>query len=441
MSVKLPFLSQAPLPAPRGDLLGALAEEWDEADGYVFAEGPGDDILLFVRGGKVWCAGTFHDDRPSGVPLGQALSKLRGTTRAVMRETDLPLFLCMAVLVRKAPSATLPVGLIDSEQILQNIRNTGKDAVLVVQRGDAFSLAFCRGGEPVALYPAEGETFASDGSVADRIAEYLYSQPTGGDAQELTLLLYDEIKLPAASDARPMTDLASGYATQPPEELDDNPPLVVVRLAGRVVFRYPVTREETLVGRGDEADLALDNLSVSRRHLLLRKTDEGLVAEDLGSENGIVCGGERVERAELSADKPVEVGKYTLELAHADDELSEMTEPAVPISRAPGLAAEKTISVDRAGGRATLEHNGTKVQVKGLALSIGAGPRAGLKLRGLFIGDINTVIRRASEGFIAEQVGGLRRLHINGAATKRAVLADGDELSIASHTMRVRIEA
>lgn len=433
MKVCLPHLSESELPVEREALLEALAEQWDEADGYALVELADIDLLLFVRQGKIWCAGAVDGDRAYSVPLNLAMARFPGKA-ARFYETDLPLFLCLAVMFRKAPSAQIPAHLVDADQILASVRETGKDAVLVLQRGASRSVAFCRGGEPAALYAAPGEAFAAEGSIADRIVEYVYAGP---DQAEVSLLLYDEIRLPPAADAASLRELIEAGATLPPTTTAE-PPMLVVRLGGRVVFHYPVNRPEVLVGRSEKADLELDNLSVSREHVKIRTTADGLVAEDLGSENGIVVDGERKKRVVLRPGVKIEVGKYTLELGEGDD--SDLTAPAILRSRAPGVSAEKTISLDQVGGRARVELDGESHKVVGPIYSIGTGKRANLRVKGFLLGEVHSVIRRGDGGFIAEQRGGLRPLRVNGQSTRRQVLHDGDEIAIGNNRLTFHVE-
>ena len=59
--------------------------------------------------------------------------------------------------------------------------------------------------------------------------------------------------------------------------------------------RHPVV-DRVVVGRGTEADLRINDPGVSRRHAELRLEGDGVVVEDLGSTNGTLVDGERVER-------------------------------------------------------------------------------------------------------------------------------------------------
>jgi two-component system response regulator AtoC len=74
-----------------------------------------------------------------------------------------------------------------------------------------------------------------------------------------------------------------------------------------------------VVGRAREADVRIDEPSVSRRHLVLEVGDE-IVAQDLGSANGVVVGTERLKRGEKAVVAPgvvIEVGSALLVIQRA----------------------------------------------------------------------------------------------------------------------------
>jgi pSer/pThr/pTyr-binding forkhead associated (FHA) protein len=60
-----------------------------------------------------------------------------------------------------------------------------------------------------------------------------------------------------------------------------------------------ITKDLTLIGRGESCDLRLDHKSVSKIHCVLVRTDGLLVLRDLGSTNGTRVNGQRVRRAAL----------------------------------------------------------------------------------------------------------------------------------------------
>lgn len=93
---------------------------------------------------------------------------------------------------------------------------------------------------------------------------------------------------------------------------------------------FSITRDVTVVGRREDADLRIPLGDVSRKHCRLVKEDETLRLEDLGSSNGTYHNGQRVEReAILSAGDSVQVGPVVFVLQvdgyPADDQLQPIT--------------------------------------------------------------------------------------------------------------------
>src|SRR5699024_2902554 len=63
--------------------------------------------------------------------------------------------------------------------------------------------------------------------------------------------------------------------------------------------RYLLIGPVTVIGRGSEADIIVDDAGVSRRHLEIRITSDGVIGSDLGSTNGSFVEGHRVDAATL----------------------------------------------------------------------------------------------------------------------------------------------
>ena len=82
------------------------------------------------------------------------------------------------------------------------------------------------------------------------------------------------------------------------------------------LFRLP--EGWTRIGRSATADLQLDDPTVSRRHALVVRTDDGdLRALDDRSLNGLFVNGERVEWTALSDGDELEIGRYRLYVVEA----------------------------------------------------------------------------------------------------------------------------
>src|SRR5689334_6887645 len=90
-----------------------------------------------------------------------------------------------------------------------------------------------------------------------------------------------------------------------------------------------IGRSAFVVGRGSEADLQLDDESVSRRHALFRVGEDELASvDDLGSRNGTFVNDRRIAgRVQLEAGDVIALGACQLELIRA--------RPRDPFRRAP----------------------------------------------------------------------------------------------------------
>jgi len=73
--------------------------------------------------------------------------------------------------------------------------------------------------------------------------------------------------------------------------------------------RYLLTGPVTVIGRGSEADIIVDDPGVSRRHLEIRVTPAGVVASDLGSTNGLFVEGHQVPAATLLDGNTLTIGR------------------------------------------------------------------------------------------------------------------------------------
>ena len=72
--------------------------------------------------------------------------------------------------------------------------------------------------------------------------------------------------------------------------------------------QHPLDPPGLVVGRGTEADLRINDPGVSRRHLELEVSIDGVDAVDLGSTNGILVDGSKVTRARLRDGSTIKIG-------------------------------------------------------------------------------------------------------------------------------------
>ena len=84
--------------------------------------------------------------------------------------------------------------------------------------------------------------------------------------------------------------------------------------------RYLLTGPVTVIGRGSEADIIVDDPGISRRHLEIRVTPDGVVASDLGSTNGTFVEGHQVPAATLVDGNTITIGRTRIMFWTGTDE-------------------------------------------------------------------------------------------------------------------------
>ena len=88
--------------------------------------------------------------------------------------------------------------------------------------------------------------------------------------------------------------------------------LMVVRRGPNAGARFLLDADLTSVGRHPNADIFLDDVTVSRRHAEFLRNGTSFTVKDLGSLNGTYFDGERIETAPLIDGAEVQVGKFRL---------------------------------------------------------------------------------------------------------------------------------
>ena len=102
-------------------------------------------------------------------------------------------------------------------------------------------------------------------------------------------------------DASPLEDLGM-----------EGPALVVRSGGGRAGEHFVPSDDRTTIGRSPDCDIFLDDVTVSRQHAVLRRSDGGFVIEDQGSLNGTFVNRRRIESAKLADGDELQIGKYRL---------------------------------------------------------------------------------------------------------------------------------
>jgi hypothetical protein len=122
------------------------------------------------------------------------------------------------------------------------------------------------------------------------------------------------VKDPGVETTQTFTpDQADAGPAEAFEDLSIRGPALVVRSGGgRAGETFHPDAGETTIGRSPDCGIFLDDVTVSRKHAVMRKTNGTFTIEDQGSLNGTFVNRKRVESAELGDGDELQIGKYRL---------------------------------------------------------------------------------------------------------------------------------
>ena len=96
------------------------------------------------------------------------------------------------------------------------------------------------------------------------------------------------------------------------EGLPADAALLVVKRGPNAGARLLLDRDTTTAGRHPEADIFLDDVTVSRRHAEFRRNDGEFEVVDVGSLNGTYVNREPRNSQTLSTGDEIQIGKFRL---------------------------------------------------------------------------------------------------------------------------------
>lgn len=96
------------------------------------------------------------------------------------------------------------------------------------------------------------------------------------------------------------------------EALPSGSALLIVQRGPNEGSRFLLDQEVTSVGRHPNADIFLDDVTVSRRHAEFHRHGQAFQVKDLASLNGTYYDGVRIEAAMLEDGSEIQIGKFRL---------------------------------------------------------------------------------------------------------------------------------
>jgi pSer/pThr/pTyr-binding forkhead associated (FHA) protein len=90
---------------------------------------------------------------------------------------------------------------------------------------------------------------------------------------------------------------------------------ILIALSGpSVSSRFLLDSESVKIGRDLNNEICFDDITVSRSHALIEKSEAGYTIKDLGSLNGTYLNAVAIKNSSLVAGDEIQIGKYHLTL-------------------------------------------------------------------------------------------------------------------------------
>jgi pSer/pThr/pTyr-binding forkhead associated (FHA) protein len=112
-----------------------------------------------------------------------------------------------------------------------------------------------------------------------------------------------------------LAELGSDLSREEQQAIDALPSgnaLLIVKRGPNAGARFLLDQDVTTVGRHPNADIFLDDVTVSRRHAEFLRDGAVFTVRDLASLNGTYFDGERIDEVRVTDGAEVQIGKFRL---------------------------------------------------------------------------------------------------------------------------------
>jgi pSer/pThr/pTyr-binding forkhead associated (FHA) protein len=218
-------------------------------------------------------------------------------------------------------------------------------------------------------------------------------------------------------------------------------------LNNRIIRRFEIGEGQSLtIGRGQDADITVDNSAISRQHSSLELKGGTYYLTDLYSLNGTKVNGQKIDSSvPIVKTDLIEIGKFTLKPA---EDLTNEEQVASFSSSPEGM--DQTLFVDsrpkknRPSGQDTLRVVEGSATPSTLALTgmdsikVGKDASCDMVISGLLVAKTQFFISRNSGGFSVTPGSGWRKVFLNGDKINQEIkLKKGDVITVAGTSLQL----
>jgi pSer/pThr/pTyr-binding forkhead associated (FHA) protein len=111
--------------------------------------------------------------------------------------------------------------------------------------------------------------------------------------------------------------------------------LLVVQRGAGVGERFLLDTDRAVAGRSEQADIFLDDVTVSRKHAEFVREGDHFIVRDIGSLNGTYVNRTRIDVAVLASGDEVQIGKFRMSFQASPQAFHTPQPPQAPGDAAP----------------------------------------------------------------------------------------------------------
>ena len=231
-------------------------------------------------------------------------------------------------------------------------------------------------------------------------------------------------------------------------------PRLIIKLSNQQDQIFEITNNKTVIGRGEESNLILPNISVSREHaeITIDPEQNQVKIADVKSENGITVNNKKVTEKVLESKDEILIGNFTL--VYLSDEQEDKFYRGRAVIYLPKynhkrsnptqdktfkLSAKDVKNIIKEKGvlhhACVVDEKGRKFFPESHPLTFG-GQTAMIKANGWFVSGIAAIISWDGKRHILEKKKWLCAVKVNKESIKKHALRENDRITVGSTTFQ-----
>lgn len=212
-------------------------------------------------------------------------------------------------------------------------------------------------------------------------------------------------------------------------------PKLTLKFKNNVVKMYNFSRDKSIsIGRRDNNDIIIANLTVSGNHAKIDYKGDGYLITDLKSKNLTFVNDQQITSAHLNDNDVIGIGKHTLLFNIEDGDIVEIpNESGMDQTMAMNTDAHKDVikhatlkmkTEKRVAMLGFIEGGDGKIELNRKIMRIGKDPSNDIVIKGFMISKAVAVLNQTPKGYSISHCGSLTKVTVNNKVLKDPVLLE-----------------